>query len=132
MASITVNQGLQMIGDRASGVAGAGAAAVSMAVDDSATAFAAGTTTLASPTNLQANAFDSTPTRSGQTVTHLMTLTTGQFNTFTVKRVSLHNVAAGSVTGTSTSLIAGIDGLSLTKQSTFSLKLTVQITYTSV
>jgi hypothetical protein len=129
MASLIVNQGLQMIGDRASGVAGAGNAISNMAVDDKATAFVAGDTNLGSPTNLQNNVLDSTPTRSGQVVSHVMTLTTGQFNTFTVKRISLHN---GTATATSTTLIAGIDAQSILKGSTFSLKFTVQITYSSI
>lgn len=129
MASIVPNQGLQMIGDRASAVAGAGAAIDRMAVDDKAVAFVAGDTTLGSPTNIQANLLDSTPTRAGQMVTHVMTLTTGQFNGFTVKRISLHN---GAVTGTSATLIAGVDGQSFVKASGFSLKFTFQLTYSSV
>jgi len=47
-------------------------------------------------------------------------------------RVSLHNDTAANVTGSSTTLVAGIDGQSLTKTSDFTLAITVKITYTSV
>ena len=99
-----------------------------MAVDDSGTAFAAGTTTLGSPTNLFDQAFDSAPTRSGQVVTHVTTIAAGNGN-FTIQRVSLHDDTVANVTGTSTTVVAGIDGLSLTKTSDFSLSITLKLTY---
>ena len=70
MASKVVNQGLKMIGDRASGVAGAAAAIAGMSFDDSTVAFAAGDTAANSGgaiTNFQGNALDSTPTGSAAT-----------------------------------------------------------------
>lgn len=57
-----------------------------------------------------------------------MTLTTAQYNTFIVKRVGLHNNSAP--TRTTASLMFGIDGLSLTKQSSFSLVTTFKLSYT--
>lgn len=131
MGAIVPNQGLQVIGDRASGINGPPAAILSMSVDDSATALAAGTTTLSSPTNMLAKAFDATfPSRAAQTVSHKTTYEKTEAN-FTVKRVVLHNIAAGSVTGTSTNVIAGIDGQSLTKTSAFKLAFTIDLAYTS-
>ena len=134
MASKVVNQGLKMIGDRASGVAGAAAAIAGMSFDDSTVAFAAGDTAANSGgaiTNFQGNALDSTPTGSAATtpyvVTHLCTLTTGQFNTFTVKRIAAHN--SNAPTASSTTLISGVDGFAITKQSTFSLTPTYKHSY---
>lgn len=124
-----------MVGDRASGVAGAAAAIAGMSVDSN-TSFTNTDTTVAStggtPTNFQGNALDSTPTGGAAAtpyvVSHLMTLTTAQYNTFTVKRVGLHNSAAP--TNASATLMFGIDGLSLVKQSTFSLVTTFKLSYT--
>lgn len=128
--AIIVDQGLQIIGERASFVTPAGRIQ-SMAVDDKTGTIGSTDTTLGSPTNLQANAFDGDPTRSAQTITHVMTVTSGQFNTFTVKRITLHNVASGSVSGTSASLVGGVDSQTFIKQSTFSLVFTVKISYIS-
>lgn len=134
MASKVVNQGLKMIGDRASGVASAAAAIAGMSFDDSTVAVAAADTaanTGGAITNFQGNALDSTPTSPAaatpHVVTHLCTLTTGQFNTFVVKRILAHNSA--SPTASSTTLISGVDGFSLTKQSTFSLTPTYKHSY---
>lgn len=134
MAKILVDQGLQMIADRASGVAGAGAAIASMSIDDSANAFAAGDTALNSggAVSNEADAnFTGTPTRSGQTVTHIASFAAGT-GTMTIKRIALHNAAAASVSSSSTTLIAGVDGQSLTKPSDLALTITLKITYTSV
>lgn len=121
-----------MVADRASGVAGAGAAIASMSVDDSSVAFAAGDTALNSggavTTESDAN-FDSTPTRSGQVVSHVATFGTGV--SLTIRRIALHNAAAASVSTSSTTLIAGVDGQSIVKDSSFSLTITMKITYTS-
>ncbi len=135
MANVNMTQGLKMVGDRASGVAGAGAANAGMSVDSN-TSFTNTDTSVAStggtPTNFQGNALDSTPTGGAAAtpyvVSHVMTLTTAQYNTFIVKRVGLHNSAAP--TNSSTTLMFGIDGLSLTKQSTFSLVTTFKLSYT--
>lgn len=129
MASIVVNRGLQVIGGRASNTSDGFTEFLSMTVDDSGTAFTATDTTLGSPSNIEANAFDSTPARTNQTVSHVTTYQTGEAN-FNVKRISIHNLAAGSVTGSSTSLCAGIDGQSVTKNSDFTMTITVDITYT--
>lgn len=133
MASIITNQGLQRIGIQASQATGYSASRQiqTMAVDDSASSFASGTTTLGSPSNEFDAAFDSTPSRSNQTITHVMTIPTGSGN-FTIKRVSLHDDTATNVTGSSSTLVGGVDGQSLTKTSDFSVAITMNITYTSV
>lgn len=133
MASLIVNRGLQVIGGRASNTADAFLEIDSMSVDDSATAFAAGDTALNSGgavTNEADLDFDATPTRSSQTVSHVATFGTGAAN-FTIRRIALHNAAAASVSTSSTTLVAGIDGQSLAKTSDFTLAITVRITYTS-
>lgn len=134
MANVNFTQGLKMVGDRASGVAGAGAAVAGMSVDDN-TTFTNTDTSVAStggtPAHFQGNALDSTPTGGAAAtpyvVSHVMTLTTGQYNTFVVKRIALHNTA--SPTNASTTVMFGIDGLSLTKASTFSLVTTFKLSY---
>jgi len=135
MANVNMTQGLKMVGDRASSVAGAGAANAGMSVDDNAT-FTNTDTSVAStggtPAHFQGNALDATPTGGAAAtpyvVSHVMTLTTGQFNTFVIKRIGLHNSAAP--TNASTTLMFGIDGLSLTKQSSFSIITTFKLSYT--
>lgn len=130
MAELVVNRGLQMIGNRASGITGANSTALAtMVADSKASAFAAGNTTIAAST-FKAKAFSSTPTRSNQTVSHVTTFTTTEAN-FTIRRLSLHNLAAASVSSNSTSLIAGIDGQAFTKTTSFSLTPTLDLTYTS-
>lgn len=128
MASIIVNRGLQVIGGRASATADSFQAVQTMAVDDSTTSFSAANTSLGSPTNVVAKGFDVTPTRSAQTITHSSSFTTAEAN-FTIRRISLHNAASGSVTGSSTTLFSGIDGQSIAKTSDFSMTITVQISY---
>jgi hypothetical protein len=132
MASRVVNQGLQTIAERASMTTPTFGRIQSMRVDDGTTGFAAGDTSCGITSNEQANALDSEPARTNQTMRHVMTLTTAQFNGQTVKRISLHNAAAGSVADSSTTLVAGIDGLSIGKLATFSLTISVDITYTTV
>lgn len=100
-----------------------------MVVDSKSTAFAAGDTTIAASTKV-AKAFDSTPTISSQTVTHVTTYTTAQGN-FIIRRVSLHNLAAGSVSSGSSGLICGVDGQSITKTTAFTLAITMKLSYTS-
>jgi hypothetical protein len=134
MANVNMTAGLKMVGDRASGVAGAAAAIAGMSADDNTHTFlntdTACATQGASP-HFQGNAFDSTPTGGAAAtpyvVSHVMTLTTGQFNTFTVKRFGLHNSNAPTDAGTT--LMFGIDGFSLVKQSTFKLVTTIQLSY---
>lgn len=138
MATIVVTNGLQRIAVQAS-QASSGAGPTynasrhiqTMSVDDGTVAFSAGHTALNSggaPSNTFDAAFDSTPTRSGQTISHVMTLGTGDYNQV-VKRIALHDDTAANVSASSTTLVCGIDGLSLTKASSFTLKNTVQITY---
>jgi hypothetical protein len=131
MASLVVNRGLQGIADLASGVAGAPAAIATMTVDDGAAAFAAGNTGLGGPANLAKRAFDATPTRAGEVVTHKATFLTTEGN-FTIRRIALHFGAAAGVSGTSATLAAGIDAQSITKTSDFSLGITVRMTYSNV
>lgn len=105
-----------------------------MAVDDATEAFQAADTKLDDGTGYTQEfdaAFDSTPTESGQTITHIMTIPTGSGN-FTIKRISLHDDTAANVSGTSTTLVGGVDGQSLTKTSDFTLAITMKLTYTSV
>src|SRR5687768_2023416 len=115
MASLLTAQGLNTIADLASGVAGAAGAIRAMSVDDATEAFQAADTKLDDGTGytqeFDAN-LDSTPTRSGQTVSHVMTIPAGSGN-FTIKRIALHNNVAGSVSGTTTTLVGGVDQLSL-------------------
>lgn len=135
MAAVSMTQGLKMVGDRASGVAGAAAPIAGMSFDNNTNAFANTHTTCAtagaSP-NFQGNALDSTPTGGAAAtpyvVSHVSTLTTAQFNTFIVKRIGLHNTAAPTDAGTT--LMFGVDGFSLTKGSGFSLTPTFKISYT--
>lgn len=135
MASVNFTAGLKIIGDRTSSVAGAGAAIAGMSVDDN-TTFTNTDTTVAStggtPAHFQGNALDSTPTGGAAAtpyvVSHLMTLTTAQYNTFVVKRIAVHNSAAP--TNSSATLVLGVDGFALTKQSTFSLITTFKASYT--
>lgn len=134
MANVNMTQGLKMVADRASGVAGAAAAIAGMSVDDN-TSFAntdsACSSTGGAPANFQGNALDATPTGGAAAtpyvVSHVMTLTTGQYNTRVIKRIGLHNSAAP--TSSSSTLMFGIDGLSLTKASTFSLVTTFKLSY---
>lgn len=141
MASIIVNQGLQRIGINASAVGTTPGSSLStgrwfqcMSVDDNSSAFAAAHTNLLSAgsiTNEFDALLDATPSRTNQTVSHVMTIPTGSGN-FLIRRVALHDDTATNVTTTSTTLAAGIDGQSLTKTSDFTLAITVSITYTSI
>jgi hypothetical protein len=134
MASLIVNRGLQVIGGRASNTADAFLEIDVMAVDDATEAFLAADTKMNDGTGFTQEfdaAFDSTPARTNQTVAHIMTIPTGSGN-FTIRRVSLHNALAGTVDGTSNTLVGGVDGQSLTKTSDFTLTITLNLTYTSV
>lgn len=134
MAKLIITQGLGFEGDLLFGINGPPAKLQTMAMDDATGAFAAGNTKLndaAGYTQLFAAAFDITPTRSGATVTCIMTAGTGSAN-FTIRRVSLHNTVAGSTTASSTGLWGGIDGQAITKTTDFSLATTVQVTFSSV
>ena len=134
MARLIVNQGLQVELDRLFAINGPPAAVQSMAVDDATEAFQAADTKLNDGTGYTqhvAQAFDSAATRASQTVSATTTYGTGTAN-FTIRRISLHYAASGSVTASSTTLFGGIDGQSLTKTTDFSLAITLQVTATSV
>lgn len=136
MASLIVNRGLLRIGQQASESTNYNAARniQVMSVDDSANALAAGDTaanTGGAITNFFDKVFDATPTESSQTITHIMTLATGEGN-FTIKRILLHDDTTGNVTSSSTTLVGGVDGQTLTKTSDFTLAITLKLTYTSV
>ncbi len=136
MASIVVNRGLLRIGQQASESTNYNAARniQVMSVDDSSNALAATDTaanTGGAVTNFFDQVFDATPTESGQTITHIMTLATGNGN-FTIRRILLHDDTAGNVTSSSTTLVGGVDGQTITKTSDFTLAITLKLTYTSV
>jgi hypothetical protein len=135
MAATNMTAGLKMVGDRASGVAGAAAAIAGTSFDDNTNAFANTHTACSTPgasPHFQGNALDATPigpaAATPYVVPHLCTLTTGQFNTFVVKRIALHNSA--SPTDSSATLMFGLDGLSITKQSSFALVPVFKLSYT--
>lgn len=102
-----------------------------IAVDDATEAFLAADTKLNDGTGFTQEfdqALTSTPTESGQTITHVTTLATGSAN-FTIKRISLHDDTAANVSGSSTTLFGGVDGQSLTKTTDFTLTITLKLTY---
>lgn len=102
-----------------------------MSVDDSTVAFTDTDTALDDGGVVSNEAdvdFDATPTRSGQTVSHVATFGTGVAN-FTIKRIALHNAAAASVTTASDTLVAGLDGQTFGKTSSFSITFTLNVLY---
>lgn len=144
MSSIIVNQGLQVAGDRIAGINGPPAAYQSMAWD---TGTGAGNTFLAAHTKINdrtatlivASAMDATfPSRlsgalpASQTVSYQGTIAAGTGNGNTVGRISVHNIAAGSVTASSATLCVGIDQQSIAKTADFALTTRVDVLYTSV
>ena len=131
MAAVIANRGLLRIGQQASESTNYNAARniQVMSVDDSSTAFSAATTSLGSPSNVFDLAFDSTPTESGQTISHVATVPTGSGN-FTIRRIAMHDDTATNVTGSSTTFVCGVDGQALTKTSDFSMQITLKLTYT--
>lgn len=140
MASIVLNNGLQRIGCQASqATSGTGPTYSATrqiqvgSVDDSTVAFAAADTAL-NTGGAVTTMFDQvllTPTRATQVITHTWTIAVGSGN-FTIRRVALHDDTTTNVTTSSTTLVAGIDGQSLTKTTDFTLQFTVTLTYTSV
>lgn len=136
MASRYVNRGLLRTGQQAFESTNYNAARniQVLSVDDSSNAFGQTDPALntgGAVTNMYDQAFDGTPTESGQTVTCVTTIATGNGN-FTIRRVAMHDDTTTNVTTSSTTLCAGIDGQSVTKTSDFSLAITLQTTYTSV
>lgn len=141
MAAIIVNRGLLRIGQQASESTNYNAARniQTMSVDIGTTAFGAAHTKLNDSADVTENSgttyfdkvLDATPTESGQTITHIMTLATSEGN-FTIKRIALHDDAAANVNASSATLVGGVDGQTLAKTSDFSLAITLKLTYTSV
>lgn len=124
MAKRFTNQARQVLLDRWANINGPPAAVQSMSVDDSTTLLNDSTTNLGSPANLAAVAFDSL-TRSGQTLTAVATFGTGAAN-FTHRRIVLHNIASGSVTGTSATVMIGHDQQTINKNSSTSIAYSMQ------
>jgi hypothetical protein len=133
MAAKIVNRGLLRIGQQSSQSTNYNAARhiQTLSVDDGDADFEAGHTALNSGgavVNEYDQALDSVPTESGQTITHISTIPTGQGN-FVIKRIALHDDTAGNVSTSSATLVGGIDGQSMTKTADFSAAYTVNITY---
>lgn len=141
MSSLMVNQGLQRIAVNASQATGTGVTysssryAQTMSIDDSSNAFAAGDTAL-NTGGAVTNEFDqiltaATVVRTNQSVAHQTVVPTGSGN-FTTRRVAVHDDTAANVTTSSTTLMGGVDGQSLTKTSDFTMTPVLTFTYTSV
>lgn len=123
MAKVFGNAARNALLDRWGNISGPPNPLLSMSVDDSTTALAVTTTTLSSPTNLTAVAFDSL-TRVNQTLTAVATFAAGVAN-YTHRRIILHNIAAGSVTGTSASFQLGHDQQTIVKNSSTAITYSV-------
>ncbi len=140
LASLVPNNGLRRIGVQASqATSGSGPTynvarhIQTMSFDDSTVAFAAGDTALNSGgavANEFDAAFDVTPTRAGQAVTHVTTVPTGSGN-FTIRRIATHDDTAANVTTSSTTLVSGVDAQSFTKTSDFTFEATLVHTYSN-
>lgn len=136
MAALIFNQGLDRVAINASQATGYSSSRYirTMSVDDNSNAFAASDTSLnrggaLTVTNMFDEALDATPgAPSSRVVTHTMTIPAGSGN-FTIRRIALHDDTAANTTTSSTTLVAGIDGQSLTKTSDFSMAITVTVTY---
>jgi hypothetical protein len=133
MATKIVNQGLQRVADTVSQTSGYNSSRYvrTLSIDDGAVGFVSTHTALNSGgaiANEFDQAFDSTPSRIGQTVTHVSTIGAVDGN-FTIKRIALHDDSAANVTTSSSTLFGGIDGQSLTKTADFTMELTVTILY---
>lgn len=136
MASRTVNRGLLRVLQQAYQSTNYNVARYirTLSVDDSSTAFAQSDTALntgGAVTNEYDQAFDATPTESGQSVSFTTTIGTGSGN-FTIRRICTHDDTTTNVTTSSTTLCQAIDGQAFTKDSTFSLAITLTITASSV
>lgn len=136
MASLVVNRGLLRIGQQAFQSTNYSATRniQVMAVDDATGAFLAANTKLNDGTGYTQEfdqVFTATPTESGQTIICSTIIPTGSGN-FTIRRISTHDNAAGSVDGTTTTLVSGVDGQALTKTSDFTMTPTLNHLFTSV
>lgn len=138
MATLLVTRGLLRIGQQASESTNYNAARniQTIATDDATEAFLAADTKLNDGTGYTqsfSQTFSATPTESGQTIIHTATIAAGSSN-FQIRRVSMHDDTAANVgtAGTSTTLVGGVDGQTLTKTSDFTLTITLRLTYTNV
>lgn len=116
MADLVFNSGLDRIAINASQATGFDAAryARTISVDDSGTAFTATDTTAGSPANFFDKALTGAPAApAGQTVTHEVQIDDGEY-TAEIVRIILHDDTTANVTGSSTTLVAGVDGQSIT------------------
>lgn len=136
MASTFFTQGLQRVAVNASQATGTGVTynsaryIRSASVDDSSTAFV-NTDTALNTGGAVSNEYDvdlTSATRTSQTVAHIFTVPTSQGN-FTIRRICLHDDTAANVSTSSTTVTAGIDGLTISKTSSFSLTPTMNIAY---
>lgn len=136
MASRVVNRGLLRIGQQAFESTNYNAARnlQVLSIDDNAVAFGQTDTTCSTrgaTTTFYDQAFDATPTESGQTITCLTTILAAN-GAMTIKSIAIHDDTAANTTATSSTLVAGIDGLTIVKDTTYGLALTLQMTFTSV
>lgn len=136
MATLVVNKGLIRAGQQTFQSTNYNVArhVQVLSVDDSSVALTATDTAANSGgavTNFFDQAFDATPTESGQVVTTVTTIPTGSGN-FTIRRILLHDNTAANVTSSSSSLFGGIDGQSLTKTSDFTIAFTIRCTFSNV
>lgn len=136
MATRVVTRGLLRIGQQASESTNYNAARniQTMAVDDATEAFQAADTKLDDGTGYTQEfdqVFTATPTESGQTIIHSTIIGTGDGN-FLIRRISMHDDTAANVSGSSATLVMGVDGQTLTKTADFTLTITLRLTYANV
>lgn len=137
-----VNQGLARTGRNLAAVGLGGAVGASqtltrylmtMSVDDNSSNFAAADTALNTSrgaiTNEADQLLDALASIASQTISFTTTFATGTAN-FVHRGLAWHDDTATNVTTSSTTLLAGIAGQSITKSSSFSLAYTGQITFT--
>lgn len=101
-----------------------------MSVDDSTTALAAGHTA-ANSGGAVTTYFDkaiSSATRTGQVVTFVMALAAGE-GAMTIRRILLHDDTVANCSSSSTTLFGGVDALSLVKDTTFTLSISLDVTW---
>jgi hypothetical protein len=106
-----------------------------LATDDSSVAFTAtdtacnsgGTVTTFFDVALS-SAVQATTTFTNDTIRHTATIPSGS-GQMTIRRISLHDDTTANVTSSSTTLVAGIDAQSLSKNTTFALTLVVDLIY---
>lgn len=137
MANLVVRQGLVRIALNGSQATGYSSSRYvrTLAIDDSSNAFAAADTaanTGGAVTNFfdvaLSSAVQATTTFTNDTIRHTATIPAAS-GAMTIRRISLHDDTTANTTSSSTTLIAGIDGQSLVKNTTFALTLVVDLIY---